>query len=87
MPSRKNQWRKRGLLEFRRETKRHDDGTPWGHDVLYVRVHRKACVVIEPFTWGVCAPGKTVSLLANTYSAHTPVTAAKYARRYLIART
>lgn len=32
----KNKWRRRGRLEFRRETSRLSDGTPWG-DVLWVR--------------------------------------------------
>ena len=36
MPSRKNVWRRRGRFEFRRETARLSDGTPWG-DTLWIR--------------------------------------------------
>lgn len=39
----KNKWRKRGSIQFRRETRRLSDGTPDG-DVLFVRVKGKACV-------------------------------------------
>jgi hypothetical protein len=43
--SRKNKWRRRGRLEFRRETSRYSDGTPEGGDRLFVRIKGKACVV------------------------------------------
>lgn len=85
MSSRKNKWRKCGALEFRRETKRYDDGTPWGHDVLFVRIKGKACAVIEPFDWRAVAPDRTLCLLAGSYSAETPLSAAHRARAYLTA--
>lgn len=41
----KNKWRRRGRLEFRRETGRYHDGSIWpGKDVLFIRIRRKACV-------------------------------------------
>jgi hypothetical protein len=77
MSSKKNVWRgKSGGLQFRRETKRYSDGTPWGCDALYVRIKGKFCCVIEPFEWSDCAKGKTLSLLMGNYSAQSPIGAA-----------
>lgn len=43
--SRKNKWRKRGALEFKRESVRYHDGTIWPErDVLFIRIRGKACV-------------------------------------------
>ena len=83
MASRKNVWRRRGALEFRRETKRYSDGTPWGCDVLYIRVKRRACAVVEPFDWSHLGTGKTLSVLCGTYRAATPIEAAHLAREYI----
>jgi hypothetical protein len=83
MPSKKNKWRKRGQFEFRRETKRYSDGTPWGCDVLFVRVRKVACAIVEPFDWKACAPGKTLSVLTGTYRSARPVEAAHKVRDYL----
>lgn len=84
MASHKNKWRKAGRFEFRRETKRYHDGTPWGCDVLFVRIRRVGCCVVEPFAWKECAPGKTLSLLCGIHSAETPIGAARHARQYLL---
>jgi hypothetical protein len=84
MASRKNKWRKRGRLEFRRETKRYHDGTPWGHDVLYVRIKRVACAVIEPWDGPSSNPkAQAVSVLVGTYRLTTAIEAAHLARSYL----
>ena len=41
----KNKWRKRGRLEFRRETARYSDRTCWiGKDILFIRIRKHACV-------------------------------------------
>jgi hypothetical protein len=77
MTSKKNVWRgKIGQLQFRREAKLYSDGTPWGCDVLYIRIKGKFCCTIEPFQWGDVAKGKTLSLLIDNYSAQTPIGAA-----------
>lgn len=85
MTSRKNTWRgKAGQLQFKRETKRYSDGTPWGCDVLYVRIKGRFCCIIEPFEWGDMARGKTLSLLMGNYSAQDPISAAHAIRdRYM----
>ena len=83
MASRKNKWRTVGKLQFRRETKRYTDGTPWGCDVLYVRRKGVACAVVEPFDWEACAPGKTLSVLCGTYRAATAIEAAHMVKAYL----
>lgn len=84
MASRKNKWRgRKGAVQFRRETKRYHDGTPWGIDVLYVRIAGKACAVVEPFDWKAVAPGKTLSVLLGTYHAAAPAQAAHMIRDYL----
>lgn len=85
MASKKNVWRgKAGGLQFRRETKRYSDGTPWGKDVLYIRVKGKFCFFLEPFDWGDVAPNKTIALFTGTYSAASPIQAAKIIRaKYL----
>ena len=57
----KNKWRKRGRIEFRRETRRLSDGTPDG-DVLFIRVRKKACVTA---TLGPRFPDNVVELWAN----------------------
>lgn len=87
MASKKNKWRKRGRLEFRRETKRFSDGSPWEPrtDVLYIRVRRVACAIVEPFDWRGTAPGKSLSVLCGTYRSATPIEAAHMARRHLTA--
>jgi len=88
MSSRKNVWRRRGRLEFRRETARYSDGSPRGNDILYVRVRKVACVIVEPFTaeWsdgrGRMHPN-SVSVLVGTYRIARPAKAANYAREYL----
>lgn len=86
MASKKNKWRKRGRLEFRRETKRFSDGSPWSPpcDVLYIRVRKVACAVVEPFIWGDAAPLKTLSVLTGTYRAARPAEAARIVRDYLV---
>jgi len=85
MASRKNKWRRCGRLEFRRETKRYSDGTPWGHDVLYIRVRRVACAVVEPWDGPTTCFGivPTVSVSAGTYRLTTAVKAARIARDYI----
>lgn len=85
MPSKKNKWRRRGRLEFRRETKRFYDGSPWEPrcDVLYVRIRGIACGVVESFDWQATAPGKTLCVLTEVYSAARPVEAAHRIRAYL----
>ena len=85
MTSRKNVWRgKLGALQFRRETKRYSDGTPYGCDVLYIRVKGKFCATVERFDWPGYPNGKTLCLLLGTYSAESPVSAARTIRnRYL----
>ena len=83
MASKKNKWRgPKGGLQFRRETKRYSDGTPWGHDVLYVRIAGKACAVVQPCEWQ-CYPDKTLSVLCGTYRAATAIEAAHMVRDYL----
>lgn len=79
MASKKNKWRRCGRLEFKRETKRYSDGTPWGHDVLYVRIRKCACVVIEPMDH---ASGQ-LSVLLGTYRIARPVRVANLAMEYL----
>lgn len=86
MASRKNKWRKRGRLEFRRETKRFSDGSPWSPatDILFVRIKGKACSTVEPFDWShLGEPKKTVCVSAGTYRAASPVQAAHLARDYV----
>lgn len=84
MASRKNKWRKIGdEIEVRRESKRYSDGSLWGVDVLYIRIKGRACAVVEPFEWGACAPGKTLSVLCGTYRSASPIEAAHMAARYL----
>ncbi len=71
MPSLKNKWRKRGRLEFRRETKRYSDGTPWGHDVLYIRVRKHDCAIVEPCELdSYRQQGKTLSVLPSINSTY-----------------
>ncbi len=83
MASKKNVWRgPKGGLQFRRETKRYSDGTPWGHDVLFVRVRRKACVVFEPFH-SDHMPEATMSALLGTYRLGGPVAMAKLGLRHI----
>jgi hypothetical protein len=84
--SKKNKWRTRGRLQFRRETKRYSDGTPWGCDVLFIRRRGIACAVVEPFDWDSAAPGKRLSVLTGTYRAANAVEAAKLARGYLMSK-
>ena len=71
MPSKKNKWRKRGRLEFRRETKRYSDGTPWGKDVLYVRIRKVDCAIVEPMELeSYRAAGNTLSVLPSLGSTY-----------------
>lgn len=84
MASRKNKWRRRGRLEFRRETKRYHDGTPWGHDILYVRIHRKGCVIVEPFKLdNPVSDWPPLSVLCGTYRLGKAGEVAHLAREYL----
>jgi hypothetical protein len=62
----KNKWRKRGRLEFKRETARFSDGTPEGHDRLFVRIKGKACVIFGGWN-GPQIDDATLYLLAGTY--------------------
>jgi hypothetical protein len=82
MASRKNKWRKRGRLEFRRETARYSDRTPMGYDTLYVRIRKVACVIVQPFESTSYGPNQ-VSVLLGTYRIARPAKAANYARDYL----
>jgi len=86
MASRKNKWRTAGRFQFRRETKRYSDGSPWGCDTLFVRIKGRACTSIEPFQWGAVRPGCTLCVSVGTYRAATPISAARMARQYLLAR-
>lgn len=79
----KNVWRKCGRLEFRRETKRYSDGTPWGNDVLFIRIRKKACAFVEPFDWSHLGTGQTLAIHCEVYSAATPIQAAHAIRQYL----
>ncbi len=84
MASRKNKWRKRGRLEFRRESGRYHDGTQTGQDVLYVRVKGVACSIVQPFDMASYREqGDTVSVLCGTYRICSPIKAAHYARDYI----
>jgi hypothetical protein len=83
MASRKNKWRKRGALEFKRETKRYSDGTPWGHDVLFVRIKGKACAIVEPCDFA-SLPSRTISVLCGTWRIVRPTQAPKLIREYLV---
>ena len=83
MSSKKNKWRgRKGGIQFRRETKRFSDGTPWdpATDVLYIRVAGRDCYYVEPIT-GLNADyykGKMwVSSVKHTTRAEKPVAAAK----------
>lgn len=81
--SRKNRWRTRGNLQFRRETRRYSDGSLMtGCDVLYIRIRRKACVfaTLEPET------GPGTGFWANDglyFKPKNPVQAANQLRRAL----
>lgn len=77
MASKKNTWRTRGRFQFRRETKRYSDGSPWGCDLLYIRVRKVACAIVEPFDWRGASPGSTVSVLCGTYRAARPAPPAR----------
>ena len=86
MASRKNKWRKRGRLEFKRETARFSDGSPMGHDTLFIRIRKKACVIVQPFdlaSHGIASEPHRVSVLVGTYRIARPTKAANYARDYL----
>lgn len=92
MASRKNKWRSRGRLQFKRETKRYSDGTPWGHDILFVRVRKQDCALVEPWTEIFPAghehhnPARRVSVLpslGSTYRIISAVQAAKLIRASL----
>lgn len=83
MTSKKNVWRRAGRIEFRRETKRYSDGSPWGCDTLFIRIKGKACAVVEPFDWSHLKTGQSLSILCDTYQAATPLQAARVARAYL----
>src|SRR5262245_47173655 len=63
--SRRNKWRRRGRLEFRRETARLSDGTLEKHDILIVRIKRKACVIFGE--WDGNPSFGPLYLLASTY--------------------
>jgi len=81
--SRKNKWRTRGKLQFRRETRRYSDGSLMvGCDVLYIRIRGKACVfaTLEP----VKGPGTGFWANDGLYFKPTsPVQAANQLRRAL----
>lgn len=79
--SRKNKWRRRGRLEFRRETARLSDGTLENYDVLYVRIRRKACVIFGGWT-GDPSFG-SLYLLAGTYQLGNAGKLVPVARDYL----
>lgn len=71
MASKKNKWRKRGRLEFRRETARYSDGTSMGEDRLFVRVRKVDCAIVSPFTIAsYVAEGKTLSVLPSLGSTY-----------------
>lgn len=75
--SRKNKWRRRGVLEFKRESGRYSDGTLWpGKDVLFIRIKGRACVfsILER---GECWPND------GLYFRAPAVKAAKQMRREL----
>lgn len=79
-----NYWRRRGNLEFRRETKRLSDGTPWGNgaETLFIRIRGKACVFVgtDPGT----GPGKGTYANDGVYFKVTnPVQAARQLRTAL----
>ena len=75
--SRKNQWRKAGRLQFRRETSRLSDGTPDG-DVLFIRIHRRACVFA---TLGPVPPHEEIQFWANDGLYFKPVNPVQAANR------
>ena len=77
----KNKWRRRGRLEFRRETARLSDGTLEGYDRLFVRIKGKACVIFGEWT-GNPAFGP-LYLLAGTYRLGTVSKLVPIAREYL----
>lgn len=88
MASRKNKWRRRGRFEFRRETKRFSDGSPWvpATDILYIRIHRVGCAVVEP---NQSLPSKVTRdsslwVLHDIYRATSPIPAAHSIRKYLL---
>lgn len=87
MAGRKNKWRTVGRFQFRRETKRFSDGTPEGHDILWIRIPGKACVFVEPFDWKAAAPGKTLCINVGTFRAATPFEAAHLAKEYLLRKS
>lgn len=79
--SRKNKWRRRGRLEFKRETARLSDGTLENYDRLYVRIKGKACVI-----FGENKPpliGQPLYLLAGTYRLGNAGKLVPIARDYL----
>lgn len=83
---RKNVWRRAGPFEFKRETKRFSDGSPWvpATDTLFIRIRKVACSTVETFDWKTCAPGKTLCISLGTYRAAAPIEAARKIRRYLL---
>jgi hypothetical protein len=83
--SRKNKWRTRGALQFKRVTNRYSDGTSYGNDILFIRIRGKACVTAYSnceADGAICRPGK---IWANDglYFCKSPVIAAKQLRRAL----
>jgi hypothetical protein len=86
MASKKNKWRgRKGEIQFRRETKRYSDGTPWGKDVLFIRIAGVECCHVEPKEIpGATYAGKVwFSGVKTTSQALTPVQAAKAILRHL----
>lgn len=84
----KNKWRKRGRLEFRRESKRYHDGSIYGpgEDVLFIRVKGKACVFA---TYDRAFLSGSFELWANDglyFKPRNAVHAAKQMRRGLMAK-
>ena len=85
--SRKNKWRTRGAIQFKRETRRYHDGTPSGGDVLFIRIRGKACVfaTTEPSDSIINRPGQ-VWANDGLYFCKPAVIVAKQLRAALHAR-
>jgi hypothetical protein len=79
-----NVWRKAGRIEFRRETRRLHDGTPWGDgaEILYCRIRGKAGAFA-----GMDAKGTPAWFNDGTYfKPRNVIVGAKQLRRSLLDR-
>jgi hypothetical protein len=81
----KNKWRTRGALQFRRETRRFTDGSPYGGDVLFIRIRGKACVIATTGDDAISRPGQ-IWCNDGLYFCKPHVAAAKQLRAALHAK-